>query len=381
MIKKIFSSASIILALSACGGDGSGGGIITAVGQFKDSNTGGLSYVSGDQVGTTDSEGRFTYEVGKSVTFSIGGITLGTSNGKAVITPVDLVPEGSLSSVNVQNIVRFLMMLDDDGNPSNGINISPSILLISADWQQVDFTKSDFSSELTAIVSDASSVDGGVHSLPSISVAKEHLESTLLCSYAGAYTGSFSGEADGKFGFMIDAVTGSVVGVAGGDGVDDILIDLNSISSITHDQFVNFETGNYLKGVSLSGSFSSVDDISGEWSDRPNNIGGGFSGSRIGGDKYAEYRFTGEYTGGDSGLFSFDIDSSNNVTGVGYSYEEDDLFELSGTVSGTNLSVTTSTNSSITGFLNILTGELNGNWEDSTGTTSGIFSGRGCHLN
>ena len=53
----------------------------------------------------------------RPVTFSVGGVALGTVAAEEVITPVDLVPDGTTDTPAVQNIVRFLMMLDDDGDP------------------------------------------------------------------------------------------------------------------------------------------------------------------------------------------------------------------------------------------------------------------------
>lgn len=50
-----------------------------ATGQFKDSNGEGLSFVSGTQRGVTDVNGNFGFELGGTVTFSIGGVTLGTT--------------------------------------------------------------------------------------------------------------------------------------------------------------------------------------------------------------------------------------------------------------------------------------------------------------
>jgi hypothetical protein len=102
---------------------------------------------------------------------------------------------------------------------------------------------------------------------------------------------------------------------------------------------------------------------------------------RIGGDKDAVYRFTGNYSGSDFGLFSFDVNASNSVTGVTYSVAADELFTLSGTVSGTSLTATSSSGTSITGTLDTSTGSLGGTWNDSEGGLSRKFFGSGCNLN
>jgi len=43
----------------------------------------------------TSADGSFEYTVGEPVTFSVGGVTLGRNDGKAVVTPLDLVDNGS----------------------------------------------------------------------------------------------------------------------------------------------------------------------------------------------------------------------------------------------------------------------------------------------
>ena len=74
------------------------------------------------------SHGRFTFVPGETVTFSIGGIIIGATKVKPVITPVDLVT-GALDENDpaVTNITRFLITLDEDNNPDNGITISPAV--------------------------------------------------------------------------------------------------------------------------------------------------------------------------------------------------------------------------------------------------------------
>lgn len=381
MFKKSIIAISVALTVSACGGGSSDtGGVTTATGQFKDSNTAGISYVSGGQSGITGSDGSFTYEVGNTVTFTIGGVTIGSANGKPVVTPIDLVPGGSSTSVEVQNIVRFLMMLDDDGDPSNGINISASVQAIAETWSLVDFSVADLAAELTSIISDAASADAGVHTLPDASTARAHLEATLLCSYAGAYKGTYSGGDNGNFGFLIDASNGNVVGVSY-SVPDDEYIGLSGTSPISLDQNVAFVSGDTEAGSTFSGQFTSVTEVAGSWQNTFFSINGSFSGSRIGGALDAQYRFTGNYIGNDFGLFSFDVNESNNVTGIAYSVAGDELLTVSGTVSGTTLTATASDETAITGTLNTETGALSGTWNDSVENLSGTFSGSGCKLN
>jgi len=269
-------------------------------------------------------------------------------------------------------------MLDDDGDPSDGINISPSVFAIAESWSQVDFTTGDLATELTSIISDAASADGGVHTLPSAIDAQSHLEATLLCSYSGAYRGTFSGSDNGYFGALIDASSGNVDGVAYSIPYANY-IGLSGTTPISYDQQVAFVTGDATTGATFSGQSTSVNRVSGIWQNSPD--GGSFSASRIGGANNAAYRFTGNYTGDDFGLFSFDLDDSSNATGVAYSVAGDEQLTLNVTVSGTALTATASDGTVITGTLNTATGNLSGSWNNALAGMSGTFSGSGCKLN
>jgi hypothetical protein len=367
--------------LTACGGGGGGSNDTTATGTFKDSNTAGLSYSSGAQVGVTDSDGNFTYEVGEKVTFAIGGVTLGTTDGKPVVTPVDLVAGGSSASLEVQNIVRFLLMLDDDGDPTNGINISSAVQEIAKLWPQVDFAAADLSVELTSIISDAASVDVGViHTLPDASTAQAHMEETLGCIYAGGYTGTFSGDDSGSIAILVEP-DGYVEGVAH-SALHDEYTELES-ATISYGNNVTFKSDfDEFEDPYFEGSFTSVNTVEGTWGDPVEDGKGTFSVSRIGGKADAQYRFTGLYYSDDeeeNGVFTFDIDSSNNVAGVAYSVTDNKIYTIDGSVSGNSVSADSSDGSTISGTLDKGTGELWGTWSD--GDLSGEFDGSGCSLN
>lgn len=396
MINKItivnsFLITLTLLGLVACGGDsggnGGGGGAVTASGIFKDSNVSGMGYSSGGQSGLTGADGGFTYEVGQPVTFSVGGVTIGSAAGQSVITPVDLVAGGDTSTPEVQNIVRFLLMLDTDGDPANNISISPAVQTIADTWAQVDFSAADLNAELVSIISDAASVDGTLHALPAIVSAKTHLESTLLCVRAGGYRGTFTGTDTGPFGVLVDASTGLISGFAFSNS-DQALLSLSGTSAISFDQSAAFITGNASSGASFSGQFTGPDQIAGAWQQSPDS--GTFSGARIGGAANAAFRFTGSFSGDAFGLFTMDVDASDNIQGVAYTVlavsdgTTDELSSFNGSLSGTVLSATILDNgvvdATITGTMDKSAGTLTGTWSDIDGNT-GTFSGSGCKLN
>jgi hypothetical protein len=89
--------------------------VVVAVdnGQFIDAPVEGLRYESGSLSGITGDHGEFQYEAGNTIRFFIGDIALGEAvKGKTVITPLDLVPNGTIDSPAVINIARLLQSLD-----------------------------------------------------------------------------------------------------------------------------------------------------------------------------------------------------------------------------------------------------------------------------
>lgn len=381
MYKKIVLVATAILMAACSSSDNDSStppSATTATGYFKDSNVIGLGYSSGSLSGMTNNNGEFEYEVGQAITFSVGAVALGTVTGDEVITPIDLATAGASDSLQVLNTVRFLLMLDSDGDPSNGINIEASVSTAAATWAQVDFSTTDLSTALSSIISDAATADGGTHLLPSAIDAQSHMESTLRCIYAGAYQGTFGGGDSGYFGLLVDVSSGFASGVAYSNGDDEFIALLGS-EPVSLDQNSSFVNGNVTSGATFSGEFTSVNSLNGTWENSIFAVDGTFNGSRIGGAADALYRFTGAFEGDDIGLFSFDVDTSNQVTGVAYSYTDDEIITLTGSVSGTTLTASTSTGTTIGGTLDTATGDLSGSW--SNGMDSGTYIGGGCQLN
>src|SRR5690606_28524097 len=149
-----------------------------------------------------DANGRFTYEPGDNVTFSVGSVTLGAVAGKALVTPLDLVPSSTSGTATVQNIVRFLLLLDSDGNSANGITISEALRGAAENWPEVDFTTDDLDAALATIIPDTQ-LDGSLRALPSAADAQVHFESTFRCLYSGYFKGTFDGNDNGPFAFTI----------------------------------------------------------------------------------------------------------------------------------------------------------------------------------
>ena len=102
--------------------------VATGEGSFVDAPVEGMAYRSGTVAGVTGPHGEFSYEVGAPIQFAVGDIELGVPvTGKAVISPIDLVPGGNISTPAVINIARLLQSLDAmPGDDS--ITIPPTVL-------------------------------------------------------------------------------------------------------------------------------------------------------------------------------------------------------------------------------------------------------------
>jgi hypothetical protein len=96
-----------------------------------DSPVSGLKYKANPsgQNSTTRGGGKFICKEGDTIGFYVGDVALGQTLCKKTVTPIHLVP-GAIDETDpiknpiVTNIARFLLSLDNDQEPSNGINIS-----------------------------------------------------------------------------------------------------------------------------------------------------------------------------------------------------------------------------------------------------------------
>jgi Tol biopolymer transport system component len=148
-------------------------------GVFIDSAVEGVTYTTLTRSGTTDSNGTFVYLFGEVVTFSIGGITLGSAVGQPQLTPIDLVP-GAIDATDQQviNILRFVQSLDADSDPSNGISI-PAAAQANAAGQTLDFNQAT-----VAFEADANALLALLYPLPALPPALVS-EAAALAHFTG----------------------------------------------------------------------------------------------------------------------------------------------------------------------------------------------------
>jgi hypothetical protein len=139
-------------------------------GFYVDGAVEGVNYDCGTQRGVTDSNGTFTFEDGKTCTFTLAGIVLRELNTTNLENNVVILED------NIEN-ARLLQTLDIDGNSDNGIQLTKDVL--------DELTKSGIDSlpasneELNRLFENLQNVEGYNGALVSIEEAKAHLKETI----------------------------------------------------------------------------------------------------------------------------------------------------------------------------------------------------------
>lgn len=275
---KILLSTLLIASLTGCGGGGGGGGEAVSgggnsgsgnegpgneegpgdgngetpppeeatynSGVFLDSPVKGLRYSTPTLAGLTDVDGKFNYNDGEIVTFTLGGTVVGSTLGASTVTPFSLfnvqppekeriISNALFDGTSVQtldkalNIASLLQNLDADQNPDNGIDLGNAdaaltdITLDFSKYKAIDFNdKSNMRS-----VRETMSLNREPVSLERIAT---HLYSSLgieiESSAAAGTTGSSGLQSNFSTNFEYDE-SGNVVLEeidTNGDGVIDI---------------------------------------------------------------------------------------------------------------------------------------------------------------
>ncbi|MCH9695504.1 MAG: hypothetical protein K0U72_13410 [Gammaproteobacteria bacterium] len=424
----------LVLAVcgSGCGGSGGEGPIVppaaqppvvtTESGRLIDGPVSSIEFRSGEASGTTDSGGVFRYEsvdgVSQVTDFSFGGIEIGSTVGRPIITPLDFVPRSNINSLAVLNISRFLQMLDSDDDLSNGI--APSVDLTAAvngmTWGPIDFADNDFANQpaVADLVSFINSVDSVLHSLPTPEAARDHLRESLACLSSGIYHGRFSGDDSGQFVMLLQHLRadpsqfGNEIprpGVASAlvySEIQNRLIGVLPRQSLGFDANQSFIVGETTNGAQFSGSLANYDRLTGgEWRNDVEGGVGTFDGERVAGDFSAVFRLAGAFgddtpfdvgddTADNRGGLALDVFADNRVSGVMVS-ARGDVVSLSGTLEGETILATSTDSGSIeitldtdgTNPLNTVAGLFGvpgfwGSWQHAG--LSGVLGGTSCKL-
>jgi hypothetical protein len=306
--------------------------------------------------GVTGADGKFQYVAGSPVTFKVGAVTIGSFTGQSFISPL-LFPTSSTSSVvdQIENRLRFLQMLDLDGNPDNGIEISEATRARADEWAQVDFTMAGtgLATALDTIRADAASADGGAHAIPAAAAASDHFVRTVRCTYSGLYRGTYSGADRGVFAIVTYA--GGRMRGLGYSTEDEEGFLLEKTSDLLLSFTPDFQAGTGSNGATFSGEYVSPSEIRGTWANGSDT--GTFVGARSGGGDSAIYRISGfQFPVGTALVMNFEINAANEVTGSVIDLDEDRdgvPVTLTGTLAGTAFSANSSGGQySVTGTFN-----------------------------
>jgi len=273
---KVPVLTALAALIGGCGGGGGGdNGVVnpppptTTTGVFVDSVTQGIAYTCGSTTGLTDAKGTFSFAAGDSCTFKVGGITLGSAKGKSVISPVDLVA-GATSEADaiVTNIAQFLISLDNDNNPGNGIVIDPAVQTAMA-GQTLDFTQATAAFETAAQTVVDAAIPG--RTLVSPATAQSHLGATLVGLFAGNYSCSYTGTTSGSVTVSID--NGVVTGSGQSNETPPVVFSVDGNVNSIGDAALDVTSGGTSTGATWSGSFRPDGTGSGQWSEPPDDSG------------------------------------------------------------------------------------------------------------
>jgi hypothetical protein len=271
---------------TACGGGGGGGSSTptTQQGQLMDAAVQGIGYSSASHSGRTDATGAFTYNQGEMVAFHIGGIDIGMTQGRKILTPVSLV-SGAVDETNptVINIVRFLLTIDNEPLNSDKIVITDEVY-IAAQLMSINFMQleSDFENDpdVLAAVSTltmATPTGPGLRSLVGSSTAQSHLNQTLRTLLSGNYSGSYGGANVGTWSVTV-STNGTITG-NGHSNTDNV--DFTISGSVNTAGSTSFSSTSGIAGTAdFTGSINiATAMVSGNWTFSGGG-GGSFTGSK-----------------------------------------------------------------------------------------------------
>jgi len=194
-------SARPLLALTACAA--AAAVLLTAcgdspnqVGVLVDAPVEGVAYrLSSGESGVTDSEGRFSYKGGTTVTFSIDGVTLPVVAAKAEVTPLDMVGATTPDDPRAVALARFLQTLDADGNPDNGIRVDRSRLAASAAAPAAWTDETDIAALFKAGVTVRGAAEARRHMASTLAARSTAAKLSLVGRYA-PFSAPYTGDAN-----------------------------------------------------------------------------------------------------------------------------------------------------------------------------------------
>lgn len=190
-------SLAALATLAACGSDDSP---VPPMVQSRllDGAVEGVAYAAAPSglKGRTGANGALECREGDTVTFSVGGVALGTSACIATVTVTELAGTGTLTDAKLQNRLLFLQALDEDDDATNGIRITTAVA-DSLNGKTLDFSAAAtaFDTALAAVLPTAADAYGKAYNARALGATRrdaavEHYESTLAGLLGRADTSS-----------------------------------------------------------------------------------------------------------------------------------------------------------------------------------------------
>ena len=193
---RSLSLLPLTLALAACGGGSSYEPVKLSVnGTFVDGAVEGADYVAGTAAkAATGAKGEFSCKEGDTVSFSVGGMALGSAACASVITPLQLAGVTDVKDAKVVNRLLALQLLDEDNDPSNGIKITAEVKAALA-GKSADFgaAAADFNKAMAAnlVAAGTAYAARGVDD-DRRQLVREHFEDTLASKVGTPVQESFT---------------------------------------------------------------------------------------------------------------------------------------------------------------------------------------------
>lgn len=319
--------------------------------RFVDAPAEGLEYETSSVSGITDESGGFMYAAGETVAFSLGAVAIGEASGASIITPLDLIENSTSQDERVLNIVRFLLLLDQDVESNNGIQISSAMLDASQDWDTVDLALPDLDITLSPILSSVESVLERPVIVPTAGEAQAHIEASIACLASGVYGGRFDGDDRGPFLLWVQSQRfdplsfGDLeprVGVTSAlaySESEDFVIGVAPRQGLQFNNTHAFISGSTTTGSEFVGNlFDYAEITNGVWQNDQFGESGNFSGGRLGGALDAQHRLSGFFsvseiiTPDSTGVVALDVFANGTVTGFAQNLRSDVQIELEGTL-------------------------------------------------
>ena len=238
-MKKItfFSSvavASIILGLSGCGGGGGGSSTVpttspaTGTGYYVDSAVSGVTYQCGNITGTTDSDGKFTFEVGHNCEFSLANLRLRDVNASSLSNGARIVETNT-------TVATLLQSLDADGNPANGIEIRREVvdaLIIAVNEQNLTTipTGNDLESIINAVDVAIPGLTLNVKTPTEVETHITQTQTQVIKELLAGKTFYVVGDENNEWRLFEIQFNNAVTTISSNEGVDNITITGNRIT-------------------------------------------------------------------------------------------------------------------------------------------------------